>query len=140
MNLLNWIINRLEKEIKKSKTTNPFDIADRKNILIRYLPLGNTLGFYMRSSRHQVITLNSDMDEHLMNFVCAHELGHAILHQNENTPFLHKNTLVSKDKIECQANYWATCLLLYNEKIENYETKHDLLRSHGIPFEMERFI
>jgi Zn-dependent peptidase ImmA (M78 family) len=137
---LNWIISTLEKEIKKHKTNNPYDIADKRNIIVRFLPLGNTLGFYMKNVRHQVITINSDINEHLMKFVCAHELGHAILHPNENTPFLHKNTLFSKDKIELQANFFAVNLLLYGENLKNYETKYQVLREHGIPLEMERFL
>lgn len=137
---LNWIISTLEKEIKKYKTNNPYDIADKRNIIVRFLPLGNTLGFYMKNVRHQVITINSDINEHLMKFVCAHELGHAILHPNENTPFLHKNTLFSKDKIELQANFFAVNLLLYGEDLKNYETKYQVLREHGIPLEMERFL
>lgn len=137
---MNWIMRRLEREVKKHKTNNPFEIAKRKHIIVRYLPLGNTLGFYMKNSRHQVITLNSDMNENNLNYVCAHELGHAILHPDENTPFLHKNTLFSKDKIERQANYWAIKLLLHDVDLRLYETKQDLLRDHGIPYEMEKYI
>lgn len=138
--MLNWIIRILDKEIKKHKTNNPFDIAKNKKIIIRYFPLGNTLGFYMKNLRYQVITINDDIDEHLKKFVCAHELGHAILHPNENTPFLSKNTLISKDKIETQANYFAVHLILYNENFQNYETKQQILMKYGIPYEMERFI
>jgi len=133
-------MQRLDREIKKAKTNNPFEIAKSKNIIIRYLPLGNTLGFYMKDSRQKIITLNSDMEEWLVRFVCAHELGHAILHPDENTPFLHKNTLFSKDKIEREANYWATQMLLYDKNFEFCETKYEILRNNGIPCEMERFI
>jgi Zn-dependent peptidase ImmA (M78 family) len=137
---VNWIMERLDREIKKHKTNNPFEIADRKNILIRYFPLGGTLGFYMKNARHQIITLNSDMDENLLKFVCAHELGHAVLHPNENTPFLHKNTLFSKDKIEKQANFWAIKLVLYESNLSRFQTKQEILMEHGIPYEMERYI
>lgn len=137
---MNWIMRKLNREIKKYKTNNPFEIADNKNIIINYLPLGNTLGFYMKDSRQKIITLNADNDEYLMDFVCAHELGHAILHPDENTPFLHKNTLLSKDKIERQANYFATNLILYQTDLSIYETKYDVLRDYGIPYEMDSYI
>jgi Zn-dependent peptidase ImmA (M78 family) len=138
--LLNWIIRTLDKEIKKHQTNNPFEIAKNRNIIIRYFPLGQTLGFYMKNVRHQVISINNDINDQLKKFVCAHELGHAILHPNENTPFLSKNTLISKDKIETQANFFAVRLLLYDKNLEDYETKYDILRDCGIPFEMERFL
>lgn len=130
----------LDREIKKHRTNNPFEIAKNRNIIIRYFPLGQTLGFYMKNVRHQVISINNDINDQLKKFVCAHELGHAILHPNENTPFLSKNTLISKDKIETQANFFAVRLLLYDKNLEDYETKYDILRENGIPFEMERFI
>lgn len=137
---MNWIMRKLNKEIKKHKTNNPFELANKNNIIIRYFPLGNTLGFYMKNSRQKVVTLNSDNNEYLMRFVCAHEFGHAILHPNENTPFLHKNTLFSKDRIEKEANFFAVYLLLSNENLQEYETKVDILRENGIPYEMERYL
>jgi Zn-dependent peptidase ImmA (M78 family) len=140
VSFLNWIIRTLDREIKKHRTNNPFEIAKNRNIIIRYFPLGQTLGFYMKNVRHQVITINSDIEDYLKKFVCAHELGHAILHKDENTPFLHKNTLFSKDKIEREANEFAVYLLLHGENLEDYETKYDILRENGIPLEMERFL
>lgn len=137
---MNWIMRKLNKEIKKHKTNNPFELADMNNIIIRYFPLGKTLGFYMKNSRQKVVVLNNNNDEYLMRFVCAHELGHSILHPNENTPFLHKNTLFSKDRIEKEANFFAVHLLLSNENLQDYETTFDILRENGIPYEMERFI
>ncbi|OQM47502.1 hypothetical protein B6A27_00195 [Anoxybacillus sp. UARK-01] len=137
---MNWIIRTIDREIKKHKTNNPFEIAENRNIIIRYFPLGQTLGFYMKNARHQVITINSDINDYLKKFVCAHELGHAILHKDENTPFLHRNTLFSKDKIEREANEFAVRLLLYDKNLEDYETKYDVLRESGIPYEMERFL
>ncbi len=137
---MSWIMRELGKLTEKHQTNNPFEIVERKNIIIRYFPLGNTLGFYMKNARQKVITLNSDNNRHLMRFVCAHELGHAVLHQDENTPFLHKNTLFSKDRIEREANEFAVQLLLYDKRLEDYETKFDVLRENGIPYEMKRFL
>lgn len=133
-------MERINREIKKAKSNNPFEIAESKNIIIRYLPLGNTLGFYMKKYRQQIITLNSDMSEYLMSFVCAHELGHALLHPDSNTPFLRKNTFLSGDRVEREANEFAVNLLLYGKNLQDYETKFDCLRDNGIPYEMERFL
>lgn len=139
--MMDWIMNRLDKEIKRFGTANPFEIAAGRNIIIRYFPLGKTLGFYMKNARHQIITLNSDLHEHDKLYACAHELGHAVLHPNENTPFLNSNTLRSRGKIETQAHYWATMDILNyrHAKLSNYETCGLLLRENGIPYEMERF-
>ncbi|WP_412055234.1 ImmA/IrrE family metallo-endopeptidase [Bacillus altitudinis] len=42
---------------------------------------------------------------------CAHELGHALLHNESNTPFLKRNTFFSTEKIELEANFFAMHLL-----------------------------
>lgn len=140
MIVLSWLQRRLEREVKKACTNNPFEIASSKNIIVNYFPLGNTLGFYMKHVRHQVITINSDIDESLQRFVCAHELGHAVLHPDKSTPFLYKNTLLSTAKIECEANKFAVNLLLFGENLQNYETLHQVMCIYGIPKEMEKYI
>ncbi|WP_244961036.1 ImmA/IrrE family metallo-endopeptidase [Bacillus paramycoides] len=76
----------------------------------------------------------------MKKFVCAHELGHAILHPDANTPFMRENTLFSTEKIEVQANYFATKLLLKNRNIYEYQTKKQILMACGIPQEMGRFL
>ena len=61
----------------------------------------------------------------MQSFTCAHELGHAILHPNASTPFLRSNTLLSVDKLEQEANLFATILLIPDELIlenHNYTT------------------
>lgn len=130
----------VKSTIKKHKTINPFKIATQKRIIVKECHLGDTLGFYMKKSRIQFIMINSDIDEYKKRFVCAHELGHAILHPNSHTPFLKKNTLWSVDKIEVEANKFAVKLLLTDKNLEDYETKFDILRENGIPYEMERFL
>lgn len=137
---LEWIKKRIKDIKRKHQTINPFSIAKDLGIVLSYAPLGETLGFFFHDSRIKFININSDIDEQLQRFVCAHELGHAILHPRANTPFLKKNTFFSVDKIEVEANYFAVHLLLSNEDLKNYETKYQVLREHGIPLEMERFL
>jgi Zn-dependent peptidase ImmA (M78 family) len=73
--------------IKKYKSNDPFQIAKEKNIIILFAELGATLGFYNSYKRIQFIHLNNQLDEMMQRFVCAHELGHAVLHPRSNTPF-----------------------------------------------------
>ncbi|MGG1291413.1 ImmA/IrrE family metallo-endopeptidase [Bacillus smithii] len=124
----------------RHKTNDPFQIAKEKGIIVLFEELGNTLGYYNAHKRIQLIHINNKLSELEQRFVCAHELGHAVLHPNANTPFLRKNTFFSVDKIEVEANYFAVHLLLSNEDLKNYETKFQVLQKYGIPYEMERFI
>lgn len=137
---LSWLQKKVEQIVKKAGTNDPFEIARQRNIIIRYFPLGKTLGFYMKFCRLQVITINTETDESLRPFVCAHELGHAILHPNENTPFLLEHTFFSAQKREREANEFAVKLLLYGVDLRDYETIYQAMRVFGIPNGMESFL
>jgi Zn-dependent peptidase ImmA (M78 family) len=123
--------------IKKHKSNDPFQIAKEKNIIILFAELGNTLGFYSSYKRVQFIHLNNQLDEMMQRFVCAHELGHAVLHPKSNTPFLRANTLFSVEKLELEANTFAVELLLPDDIITQYQntdlTIYDVAEIHSVP-------
>jgi Zn-dependent peptidase ImmA (M78 family) len=120
MKSIKEIVKRL---IKKHKSNDPFQIAKEKNIIILFAELGNTLGFYSSYKRIQFIHINNQLNEMMQRFVCAHELGHAVLHPKSNTPFLRANTLFSVERLEVEANTFAVELLLPDETISQYKTQ-----------------
>jgi Zn-dependent peptidase ImmA (M78 family) len=126
--------------IKKHKSNDPFQIAKEKNIVILFAELGNTLGFYSSYKRVQFIHLNNQLDEMMQRFVCAHELGHAVLHPKSNTPFLRANTLFSVEKLEVEANTFAVELLLPDDVITQYQgtdlTIYDVAKMYSVPQEL----
>jgi Zn-dependent peptidase ImmA (M78 family) len=132
-----WIKQRVDKLVKKHKSNNPFEIADSLGIEISSAELGETLGFYFYDSRMKFININNSLDETTQRFVCAHELGHAILHPKSNTPFLRKNTLFSVERIEVEANKFAVELLLPDESIYAYAHTRlslgEIAEIHGVP-------
>ncbi|PHD50377.1 hypothetical protein COF67_10130 [Bacillus toyonensis] len=125
------------KIVKKHDTTNPFEIAKRKSIIVLFEDLGNTLGFYNTYKRFKFIHINNRIDETTQRFVCAHELGHALLHPKANTPFLRNKTLYSVDRLEIEANTFAVELLLTDEMISAYEDTHlslqEVAEIYGVP-------
>lgn len=72
--------------VAKYQTIDPFEIARQKNIIVLFEDLGNTLGFYNTYKRFKFIHINNQINETTQRFVCAHELGHAVLHPKANTP------------------------------------------------------
>ncbi|EOW9529611.1 ImmA/IrrE family metallo-endopeptidase [Bacillus cytotoxicus] len=122
---------------KKYETTNPFEIARQKEIIVLYDDLGNTLGFYNTYKRFKFIHINNQIDEITQRFVCAHELGHALLHPKSNTPFLRKKTFYSVDRLEIEANTFAVELLLTDEMISQYKNTNlsmqEVAEIHGVP-------
>ncbi|PEA79111.1 hypothetical protein CN676_04000 [Bacillus wiedmannii] len=130
------------KIAEKHETTNPFEIARQKNIIVLFEDLGNTLGFYNTYKRFKFIHINNQIDETTQRFVCAHELGHALLHPKANTPFLRNKTLYSVDRLEIEANTFAVELLLTDEMIIEYQSTNlsiqEIAEIHGVPRDFAR--
>ena len=118
-------------------TNNPFEIARERNIRILHQPLKTTLGFYVRYHRIQNIILNDALPEGMQRFVCAHELGHSLLHADLNVPKLTSYTLFSRDKFELQANSFAVELLMPDALLREYPecSIQQLANSVGIPIQ-----
>lgn len=136
MILLDITIKNIVSElVKQNNTSNPYELASILNISVFHEDLGTINGYYNKPLRMKQIHINCLLNEHDAEYTCAHELGHAILHPNANTPFLRSNTLISVDKMEIEANSFAVNLLIPDEKIregiEKYYTSKQLSRLLG---------
>lgn len=129
---MNSIVTKANSLIKKTGTSCPFKIAESLGIQIQYENLGNTLGYYSCHFRIKIIHINEQSSEGRKRFICAHELGHAVVHPNANTPFLKKHTLFSTERIEVEANHFAINLLFSNLHDDTI-TIDDALNYYGIP-------
>lgn len=129
----------VNKLIKNNNTNNPFLICEALDIVVKYENLGSILGYCDTHFRMRTIHINSNAPEEIHRFICAHELGHAILHPKINTPFLRNNTLFSVDKIERQANTFAVELLLPDRLLQEHKdiNFYALAKCHGIPNGLE---
>lgn len=107
----------IEKIVKKYNSRNPFRIAKEMNIKVIYEPLGDINGYFTTVLRERQIHINSDISEQKQLFTAAHELGHALLHPKENTPFLRGSTFFSVSKLENEANSFAVHLLISDEDL-----------------------
>lgn len=105
--------------IARYRTRNPFKLARALNIEIIYQDLGEVRGFFKKILRRKYIFINSELSEFDQKLVCAHELGHAILHSSNRIQFLIDNTkILRRSKIEDEANLFASWLLFSEDDIE----------------------
>ncbi|MFP7288046.1 ImmA/IrrE family metallo-endopeptidase [Shouchella clausii] len=118
----------------KYETNNPFQIAKAKGIFIKYEILGDIMGYYSHLHRIQIIHINETARARERDFICAHELGHALLHPDANTPFLKRHTLYHVDWIEQEANYFAKELLFANKTI----TSSEIVNDYGVPYDVAK--
>ncbi|MBR5223357.1 MAG: ImmA/IrrE family metallo-endopeptidase [Clostridia bacterium] len=125
------VLENVKKLISKYDTSDPFEICKKMNIKIHYKDLGPSLkAYYFCQSRIKNIVLNSNSDEIMCRILCAHELGHAVLH-NKYMPmygFQEFNIFNTKITTEYEANLFAAELLISNEKL------FELLRNPNITF------
>lgn len=137
--LIDELIGKL---VEECGTRDPFKIARQKNIIVLEEPLKEIKGYYNKIRRIQMIHINDELEYFERMFVCAHELGHALLHPNDQTNKLSTYSTVSALKKEGEANYFATNLIVDGTvawEIEN-PTNEQIMNFYGIPREMERFI
>jgi Zn-dependent peptidase ImmA (M78 family) len=105
---------------EKCGSRSPFEIANQKSIIVLHERLGSVQGYYNRCCRQKFIHINSDIPDYRSKVVCAHELGHAILHPQANTPFLRNYTWYSIGKYEREANQFAAELICSDEELSEY--------------------
>lgn len=132
---------KIEKLVRTFQTRDPFQLAKEIGVVVIEEALGDIYGYYSRNRRIQFIHINDRFDGAQRLITCAHELGHCVLHPDENTPFLSNATIVSELKIEKEANYFATNLLVNpdDDGIE-YLNDYQKLMYYGLPEEFERFL
>ena len=128
------IKQRVNRLCRKYGTRDPFELAERMNILVVREPLGSINGYYNQCYRQKFIHINEELEEYRQKFTCAHELGHAVLHPKANTPFLRDNTLFSVSRLEREANCFAAELRCPDEVLLEYPgcTVGELARILGI--------
>jgi len=132
---------RVKNLIKKHKTNCPFQLADRLNINIWFLDLGDSCrGYYLRTLRRRYIAINSSLSHDWQRFVCAHELGHDRLHSGMmGYYFIEQHTLFNPGKFERQANTFATKLILGRELPYEDESHENYCLRNGVPLEMSKY-
>ncbi|MEK4628072.1 ImmA/IrrE family metallo-endopeptidase [Solibacillus sp. FSL R7-0682] len=134
-----WIRERTIQLKQKHQTSCPYKIAENLKIHVLQHDLHHEInGYYKYDRRNQFIVINDNLDENLQRVVCAHELGHAILHKHVNTPFMRSNTFFSVSKIEREANQFAAELLIPDEIDYEVESVHHLSSIHNVPIEIAK--
>ena len=117
-----YISKAVQKLKRKYGTEDVRKLCDDMKILINPVPMGSgrtaVKGFFIRSSRVKVITINSDLPETVRRFILAHELGHAVLHGNSGCSTFHDVTLYDDSSAtEKEANLFAAELLMNDEDV-----------------------
>ena len=102
---------------KKYQSRNPFEIIKGMNIIFVSVPLIGVRGFYQYFQRNNIIYIDENLPYHEKKFVCAHELGHMVLHKKSNAVFMDSRTFLNTSLYEREANTFAVNLLIDNDML-----------------------
>lgn len=116
-------IKRLaESLVRKHQSRNPFEIVKGMNVILVFAPLTDVRGFYQYFQRNNIIYIDESLPEHEQKLVCAHELGHMLMHRGANAVFMDTRTYLKSSQYETEADKFAAELLISNEVIlENWQ-------------------
>ncbi|MCI7739331.1 MAG: ImmA/IrrE family metallo-endopeptidase [Lachnospiraceae bacterium] len=112
------ISSKVKSLVRKYGTRNPFEIIKSMNVIVVFYPLEGVKGFYQYFQRNNIIYIDERLPDHEKLFVCAHELGHMLMHKKANAIFMDSRTKLNTDKYETEADQFAMNLLISDEMIE----------------------
>lgn len=129
-----------QRLMRKFETSDPFEMAHSLGIIIVIEPLGQIRGLYNTEYKQKFIHINDRLSHKQQTFVCAHELGHAVLHTGTNTHFLRGHTLYSLNRYEKEAHLFAAFILISDDDLEEnkYLTYEQMARLTGISEDIVR--
>lgn len=101
---------------------DPVRLAEAMGVRVRYFPLGGLKGFYLVMNGIPFIAIDRDLPEETQRIVCAHELGHHLLHHEEaSRGFFNDYELYRMEtRFERDANLFAALLLLPDRVVEEF--------------------
>ena len=117
---IEFISKQTDKLIKRFNTRNPFDLCSNMGIKIRYKDLGKGIkAYFFYQSRIKNIVINQNTAPVSRRILCAHELGHAVLHKElaAMKGFHELKLFDSVSPAEYEANIFAAELLIDDDEL-----------------------
>ena len=106
--------------VRKYHTRDPFRIAKELGYIIIRTPLKGIRGFYQHVRRCYVIYIDSKLGYNEARFVCAHEIGHVLMHRGLNRIFMDSHTYFQTNRYEIDANHFAVDLLYDDDDLREF--------------------
>lgn len=97
--------------VRRYKTIDPFCISEKLKIKLMVSDMGEVDGCYLKIKNQKFIILNEKLEKNQINYVLAHELGHALLHKEMANPHFMSFKFPSNLEEEKEAHEFARELL-----------------------------
>lgn len=109
-----------ESLVRKHKTRDPFRIAEALGYIVIRTSLQGIRGFWHHTQRQHIIFIDENLPEGAARFVCAHEIGHILMHRGYNRIYMDTNTYFPVNRQEVEANRFAVDLLYDDEDLRSF--------------------
>lgn len=103
--------------VRKHRSRNPLEIIQGLNVILVFMPLVGVRGFYQYFQRNNIIYIDENLPYHEQLLVCAHELGHMLLHKKANAIFMDSRTFLNGSRYEQEADLFAMHLLIGDDML-----------------------
>jgi len=114
---------RVECNVTDYGFHNLFEAAEKVGYRVIRYPIGSDsfLGFACLKDTDRIIFSNSSLILAREIFSVAHEIGHQKLHLSEQgITIIRDDDFNDRDEIEIEANYFAACLLMPEDKVNKF--------------------
>ncbi|MBQ1517910.1 MAG: ImmA/IrrE family metallo-endopeptidase [Clostridia bacterium] len=139
---MEYIKKRADSIKKKYHTQCPFEICEYMGIKVLRFDLPDSVnGFYYKYLKNYIIIINANLEYEKAKVTAAHELGHILLHNTTNSFQLMENTEIPIQRLENEADFFASCLLIDETEIKQSYTDQtltagDIASISGVPENM----
>lgn len=110
-----YIVEKANQLLSRFGERDPYYAVTQTDAIVKYKDIGTLKGAYLGNMTPPVILINTNLDDNTQKIICAHELGHHILHKGqllscENIDFS------SAAIMEREANIFAAAFLIDDKK------------------------
>lgn len=109
-----------DKLARDHGTRDPLRITNDLGYIVIDTPLTGIRGYYQYLKRCHIIYLNDSLSDHERTWVCAHELGHSLLHKGMNRVFMDSRTHMVTNRFEVEADHFAVDLIYSDDELHEY--------------------
>lgn len=104
---------------QQHETRDPFKIAAALGFIIIETPLQGIRGYYQCVKRFTIIYIDNSLSVQERHWVCAHEIGHALLHNGLNRIFMDTHTHMVTSRYEIEADHFAVDFLYSDDDLQD---------------------